>query len=72
MRNGTAEALDRARVRCILPERNMSTRVIIIGREFRKDPPKVVFVDHDQMIGALAPDRSNQAFSISVLPWRAG
>ena len=45
----------------------MSARVIIIGGEFRKNPLKVLFVDHDQMIGALAPDRPDQAFSIAVL-----
>src|ERR1035437_4671486 len=44
------EALDRAPVRCILPERNMRTPPIIIGGEFRKNPPKVFFVEHDQMI----------------------
>jgi hypothetical protein len=28
-----------------------------MGAEFRKDPPKVFFVEYDQMIGALAPDQ---------------
>ena len=40
MANDVAEALDGARVRCILPERNMSANVIILGGEFREDPPK--------------------------------
>jgi hypothetical protein len=34
----------------------MGTRVIIIGSEFRKDPLKVIFVDHDQMIGAVCTE----------------
>jgi hypothetical protein len=38
---------------------------------FRKDSSKLLRVERDQMIGALAPDRSDQAFSISVLPGRA-
>ena len=50
------EAVDRAPVRRILSERNMRTPPIIIGGEFRKDPPQVLFVEHDQMIGTLAPD----------------
>jgi hypothetical protein len=56
MCNNSAGALNRARVRCILPQRNMGTRVIIIGSEFRKDPLKVIFVDHDQMIGAVCTE----------------
>jgi hypothetical protein len=65
------EALDRAPVRFILPERNMRTPPIIIGGEFRKNPPKVFFVEHDQMIGALAPDRPDQTFNMAILPGRA-
>jgi hypothetical protein len=68
MCNDISEALDRASVRCILPERNMRTRLIIIGGELRKNPPKVLFVEHDQMIGALAPDRPDQVFNMAVLP----
>ena len=34
----------------------MRTPPIIIGGEFRKNPPQVLFVEHDQMIGTLAPD----------------
>ena len=62
------EALDRAPVRCILPDRYMRTPPIIIGGEFRKNPPQVLFVEHDQMIGTLAPDRPDQAFNMPVLP----
>src|ERR1700681_4053570 len=63
-----AEAFDRTRVRCVLPERSVSSRVIIIGGEFRQNSPQMLFVDHDQMIGTLAPDRPDQAFDTSVLP----
>jgi hypothetical protein len=65
------EAVDRAPVRRILSERNMRTPPIIIGGEFRKDPPQVLFVEHDQMIGTLAPDRPDQTFNMAVLPGRA-
>jgi alcohol dehydrogenase YqhD (iron-dependent ADH family) len=65
------EAVDRAPVRRILSERNMRTPPIIIGGEFRKDPPQVLFVEHDQMIGTLAPDRPDQALNMAVLPGRA-
>jgi hypothetical protein len=35
---------------------------------FRKDSPKVLGVEHQQMVRALAPDRADQAFNVSVLP----
>ena len=54
-----------------LPKRNVRTPPIIIGGEFRKDPPQVLFVEHDQMIDTLAPDRPDQAFNMAVLPGRA-
>jgi hypothetical protein len=68
MCNDTAEPFDGASVRCVLPERNVSSRVIIIGSEFRENSPQMLLVEHDQMIGALAPDRPDQAFNTSVLP----
>jgi hypothetical protein len=68
MCNDMAKVFDRARVRCVLPEGNVGSRVIIIGSEFRENSPKVLLVEHDQMIGTFAPDRSDQAFNTSVLP----
>jgi hypothetical protein len=61
MCDNVPEALDWAPVRCIFPE----------GGEFRKNLPQVLFVEHDQMIGTLAPDRPDQAFNMAVLPGRA-
>jgi hypothetical protein len=54
MCNDTAEPFDGARVRCVLPDRNVSSRVIIIGSEFRENSPQMLLVEHDRMIGALA------------------
>ena len=52
----------------ILPERNVDPNLIVIGRVFREDSPKVLGVEHQQMVRALAPDRADQAFNIPVLP----
>ena len=71
MGDDVPEALDRAPVQRILSERNMRTPPIIIGGEFRKDPPQVLFVEHNQMIGALASDRSDQTLNMAILPGRA-
>jgi hypothetical protein len=71
MGDNVSEPLHRARAGRILPERNVSPYLIVIGGVFRKNSPKVFCVEHDQMIRALAPDRADQAFSISTLPGRA-
>ena len=71
MCNNISEAFDRARVGSILRERDVSPYVIIIGGIFCKNSSKVLCVEHDQMISALASDRPDQAFYISVLPGRA-
>ena len=66
MCDNVPETLDRASVWCILPDRNMRTPPIIIGGEFRKNPPQVLLIEHDQMIGTLAPDRPDQALNMPV------
>ena len=67
MRNNISAPRDRARIGRILLERNVSSQFVIIAGIFRKNSAKILFVDHDQMIRALAPDRSDQAFNIAVL-----
>ena len=68
MRNNISGPRDRARVGRVLLERNVSSQFVIIAGIFRKNSAKMLCVDHDQMIRALAPDRPDQAFSIAVLP----
>src|SRR3984893_11445279 len=71
MRNNVSELLALGCAERVLPERNMRSHLVIIDGIFRKDSAKVIRVERDQMISALAPDRPDQAFSISVLPGRA-
>ena len=52
----------------ILPEGNVGPNLIVIGRVFRENSPKVLGIEHQQMVRALAPDRADEAFNISVLP----
>jgi hypothetical protein len=68
MCNNMAKAFDRARVRCVLPERSVSSRVIIISGEFRQNSPQMLFVDHNQMIGTLGRCR----WCISATPHSDG
>jgi hypothetical protein len=53
--NNISEPLGRACVGRVLLQRNESSRVIIIGNVFCKNSSKVLCVEHDQMISALAP-----------------
>jgi hypothetical protein len=71
VRNNVSEPLDRACAGRVLPKRNMCSHLVIINGIFRKDSAKVLRVERDQMISALAPGRPDQALSISVLPGRA-
>src|ERR1700756_5652661 len=66
-----SDPLDQARMGCLLPERNMGPHLVIIGGVSHKDSSKVVWVERDQMIRALTPERSDQAFRMPVLPRRA-
>jgi len=72
MCNNISEARNGASVWCIFPQRNMRTPPIIIGGEFSQDPSQVLFVEHDQMIDTLTPDRPDQAFNIPVIRYVSG
>jgi hypothetical protein len=48
MRDNVSEPLDRACGGRVLPERNVSSHLIIIGSVFRKNSPKVLCVEHDK------------------------
>jgi hypothetical protein len=71
MRDNISKPLDRACAGRVLPQRNMTSHFIIIGAVLPKNSPKVLFAEHDQMIGTLAPYRSDQALQIPILPGRA-
>jgi hypothetical protein len=73
IRDNVAEPFDGPSAGRILPERNVGPNLIVIGRVFREDSPKVLGVEHQQMIRALAPDRADQAFKAVVISsaWRA-
>jgi hypothetical protein len=71
IRNNVSEPLDRACVGRVLPKRDVSSHLIIIGRIFRKNSPKVLGVEYHQMVKTFLSDRPDQAFNIPVLPGRA-
>jgi len=70
LRDYVSKPLDRPRAGRILPQRNMGSRLIVVRRIFRKNAPKVLGVEHNHMVQALAPDRPDQALNMPVLPGR--
>ncbi len=70
MRDNVSEPFDLPRVGRVLPKRNVSSHLVIIGGVFRKNSPKVLGVEYDQMVKTFASDRPDQALNISVLPRR--
>src|SRR5260370_36407051 len=71
IRNNVSEPLDRTCAGRVLPKRDVSSHLIIIGRIFRKNSPKVLCVEYYQMLKTFVSDRPDQALNISVLPGRA-
>ena len=55
----------------ILVERKMRARGIVVDRIICQLMAKVPFAHHHDMVEALASDRSDQPFDVTVLPRRA-
>ena len=63
--------LDGPPIRRILLEREVSSRPVIVGDVARQDATQVAFVQDEDVIQTLAPDRADEPFREGVLP-RAG
>src|SRR6266436_7683668 len=48
---------------CVLAKRKGSPDLIIVAGVFRKNAPKVIFVQHDHVVRALVPRRPDQALN---------
>ena len=67
------EAGDRPNIGCVLVEREMGARLMVIGEVPRQDSTQVPFVEDQDMVEALAADRTDQALDEWILPravWR--
>ena len=63
LRNNVSEPLDRTCAGCILAKRKVRPHLIIVAGVFRKNAPKMFFVEHDYVVRALAPRRPDQALN---------
>jgi hypothetical protein len=46
----------------------MCSDLVVIGSVVLQNAPQLSLVEHDQVIEALAPDRSDEAFDVAILP----
>src|ERR1700681_3703969 len=59
------------KIRRILVQREMRADLIVISSVILQHATQLRFVEHDQVIEAFAPNRSDDALDVAVLPWRA-
>ncbi len=61
------------RKRRVSVQRQVCSRVIVIGNVVFEDPPEVLIPENNQTVETLTSDRSNDSLSVRVLPrWPAG
>jgi len=63
--------LDRSAERSILVEGQVRTRLIVVGGIRGQNPPQMPDPEDENVIQAVARQRSNQPFRIRVLPRQA-
>jgi hypothetical protein len=68
--NGPA-SLDRSRQRRIFVQRQMRTRLIVIGKIRGQDRTQMLLAEDENVIQTVAPKRSNEAFDVWILPRRS-
>lgn len=64
----TIDGMNRSPFRAVHPQCLVSEPVVIVAEVGGKDPLQMPLVDHDDMIEAFSPDRSDQPLDIGVLP----
>ena len=61
--------LDRPEVGCVLVEREVGARLMVISNVSGQDTAKVSLAEDEHVIQALAPDRPDEALREGILPW---
>jgi hypothetical protein len=60
--------LDRSEVGCVLGEREMGARLMVVREVSDQDAAEVALAEHEYVVQALAPDRADEALCERVLP----
>src|SRR5262245_45040551 len=63
--------LDGPGIRCVLVEGEVGAYLMVIAEVAGQDSTQVSFAQHEDVIQALAPDRTDQAFGERILPGAA-
>ncbi len=64
------DGLDRSPVGCVLSQRQVRTRPVVVREVRREDPPKVPLVEDDHVVQALSPYGPDHPFRKRILPRR--
>ena len=64
----TARRLDLAGKWRVAFERQVRSRLVVVGEIFAEDPKQVRFVEHDHVIQALAANRADEPLDVRALP----
>ena len=60
--------LNAPRLRSVLVEREMRARTVVVASIRGKDSRSLTLVENDQVIQALAPEGSDEALGVGILP----
>src|ERR671919_2889340 len=60
--------LDRSKVGCVLVQREVGWRLMVVGEVAGQDATKVALAQNKHVIQALAPDRADEPLHERVLP----
>ena len=60
--------LDRPEVGCVLVQREMGTRLMVVSEVAGQDAAEVSLAEDEHVIQALAPDRADEPFREGILP----
>src|SRR5208337_4074698 len=71
-RRDSPDALNCAKNRRVLPQREVGLHNIVVGSVCPNDAAQVRFAEHDDVVEALAAIRSDESLDVTVLPRRAG
>lgn len=63
-----AGRLNLSRCRCVVIQRLMRSRTVIVLEELAEDSREMRLVQHDDMVKTLAPNRPDQSLNVRILP----
>ena len=66
--SATVGGLDRARIGCVLPKRQVRARPLVVGEVRVEQASEMPLAEDDDVVEALAADRPDDALDVRILP----